>query len=72
MIKELKFSLDLRAGDSKPINKGGGSKSLLDDESPYGDIDEDTKSKDHTKKDDSAYAVFNDNYSTTKSSKSKA
>ena len=59
--KELKFAIDIRAGDTKPANPDAksrassskGSKSIIDDDHPYGIIED--------KKHDSSYAHFNEN-----------
>jgi len=63
--KELKFAVDFRAGDSKPVkNDGPGSSgpskhSGLDEEHAYGEIED----KDFKSGKSSSYAHFGDNFS---------
>ncbi|XP_059083828.1 glutamate receptor ionotropic, kainate 2-like isoform X2 [Tigriopus californicus] len=75
MWGDFKFAVDLRASDTKPVPKEGsraGSKSILNDGSHYGtnilEGDREGRKTDHPD-DESPYATFNDNYSTTKSHK---
>lgn len=75
MWGDFKFAVDLRASDTKPVPKEGskaGSKSILNDGSHYGTAihegDKEGRKTDHPD-DESPYATFNDNYSTTKSHK---
>jgi len=64
--KEFKFAVDLRAGDTKPVEQeedSNGSGSNSDDaksEGHYGVIDEDHKPTIKTHKSDSGYAVFHE------------
>ena len=69
--KELKFAVDFRAGDSKPVkNDGPGSSgpskhSGLDEEHAYGEIED----KDFKSGKSSSYAHFGDNFSSKSSKK---
>lgn len=70
--KEFKFAIDIRAGDTKPVEKeegsGDGSSSSSSDTKSeadhYGVITEDhskaTTTLSNKKKSDSAYAIFNE------------
>ena len=60
MWKEFKFAINPMAGDTKPVHKEesdskSASKSLLKEDSPYGEI-----GKDHDDDKSSTYAAFSD------------
>ena len=73
--KEFKFAIDFRAGDSKPVkpdgppSSGPSANSGLDEEHPYGEIEDRGNDKDKSGK-SSSYAHLGDNFS-SKSSRNK-
>ena len=84
MWQDFKFAVDFRAGDTKPVEEGAkdkseaGTKSIGKEESHYGEIGNDTGTRNRNKSgktsgnnhnDDSAYAVFNDSFSQKSKSK---